>query len=741
MTRTFEGSPAFPAGARVALGNPQLRRNLANATHTIRAKRDRVVGELDTWEDLRLAGEAIKTEALGDLDRLLERFEANVVAAGGHVHWARTAAEANEIVVGLVKAEGVDEVVKVKSMTTAETGLNPALEAAGITAYETDLAELIVQLGDDLPSHIVVPAIHRSRDEIRATFLDHMGQWGRPAPGDLSNDPTALAGTARLHLRERFLRAQVGISGANFLVAETGSVAVVESEGNGRMCLTLPRTLITVAGIDKVIPRWEDLDAFFQLLPRSATGERMNPYNSVWTGVTPGDGPQTFHVVLVDNGRSHALADTVGRQALRCIRCAACLNVCPVYERVGGHAYGSVYPGPIGAVLTPQLDHVAGDDVAASLPYASTLCGACFDACPVRIDIPRLLVHLRGEVVDAARRPLPVTEEQAAMRAASWVLARPGRLAAVARVGALLGRPLAGRHIRLPGWLAGWTTSRTLPLPSEPSFADWWDASHPDLGAAAPRSRVRRARRVRRVGMRQRLALRRRTGGRAIGLQAAAAPVAPVATSGTGPAAREEILGRLGSVLGASRAAVAVPRAYRRTPGPRPDDLVELFASRVDDYQATVTRVPAADLPATIAEVLARRGCGRVVVPDDLPQEWTLGATATVIVDNPALSIDQLDAVDSVITGCAVAIAETGTVVLDAGARQGRRALTLVPDHHVLVVREDQVVGGVHDAMGRIRPTGAQTWISGPSATSDIELKRVEGVHGPRKLDVLIVSV
>ena len=272
-----------------------------------------------------------------------------MTARGGTVHWARDAAEANAIVTDIVRSTGTDEVVKVKSMATQETGLNEHLAEQDITAIETDLAELIVQLGDDKPSHILVPAIHRNRAEIREIFLKAM-------PGvdpAISDEPSQLAMAARTYLRRKFLQTKVAISGANFGVADTGTLAVVESEGNGRMCLTLPDTLITLMGIEKLVPSFTDLEVFMQLLPRSSTAERMNPYTSMWTGVHPGDGPQNFHVVLLDNGRTNVLADDVGRSALHCIRCSACLNVCPVYERTGGHAYGSVYPGPIGAILSP----------------------------------------------------------------------------------------------------------------------------------------------------------------------------------------------------------------------------------------------------------------------------------------------------------------------------------------------------------------------------------------------------
>nr|WP_254549416.1 LutB/LldF family L-lactate oxidation iron-sulfur protein [Catellatospora tritici] len=465
----LHASRPFPDAARDALADPQLRRNIGAATATIRGKRASVVAELDDWEQLRLAGQASKAATMSRLDEHLRRLEQEVTARGGTVHWARDAAEANRIITGLVRATGADEVVKVKSMVTQEIGLNEALADAGIAAWETDLAELIVQLGHDTPSHILVPAIHRNRAEIREIFLREMPD----ADPALTDNPRELAMAARAHLRRKFLTARVAVSGANFAVADTGTLLVVESEGNGRMCLTLPDTLITVMGIEKVVPTWSDLEVFLQLLPRSSTGERMNPYTSAWTGVTPGDGPQEFHLVLLDNGRTAVLADEVGREALHCIRCSACLNVCPVYERTGGHAYGSVYPGPIGAVLTPLLTGTPGNP---SLPYASTLCGACFDACPVRIDIPSLLVHLRARTTQerAAAHALP-SAEAVAMAAASWVMASPWRFGWAGRM-ARLGRLLArrGRIRRLPPPLSAWTTARDAPAPPPQTFRDWW---------------------------------------------------------------------------------------------------------------------------------------------------------------------------------------------------------------------------------------------------------------------------
>ena len=467
---TFVGMPKFPTAARAQLANAQQRRNLRHATHTIRDKRANVVAEVDDWEALRVKGADAKDEALTHLADYLERLEASLTANGAVVHWARDAAEANRTVIDIVRAK---EVVKVKSMVTQEIELNEALEAAGISAWETDLAELIVQLGHDRPSHILVPAIHRNRKEIRDIFLREMGAVGRPAPADLTDEPARLAEAARLHLREKFLRAKVGISGANFAVADTGTLVVVESEGNGRMCLTLPETLISVVGIEKVLPTWDDLGAMLQLLPRSSTGERMNPYTTMWTGVHEGDGPQEVHVVLLDNGRSHVLADRLGRQALRCIRCSACLNVCPVYERTGGHAYGSVYPGPIGAVLNPQLRGTTSD-IDRSLPYASSLCGACFDACPVRINIPELLVELRGKAVEESGP----TAESAAMKAAAWVLSDPRRLAAAQKAATIAGRLTGGRTVRSVPGLGAWTNARDLPSPPTETFRQWWVREH-----------------------------------------------------------------------------------------------------------------------------------------------------------------------------------------------------------------------------------------------------------------------
>lgn len=460
----------FPQAARTALADSQLRHNLAHATHTIRDKRAAVVAEVPDWEELREAGRALKERVLRHLDTHLVTLEEAVSRAGGTVHWAADADSCNRIVGDIAAAHGVEKVVKVKSLTTDETGLNDALAARGIHAWETDLAELIIQLAGDSSSHILVPAIHKNRRQIQELFRRSLPD----APADLSDDPRALAEAARAHLRALFLRARVGVSGVNFAVAETGTVSVVESEGNGRMCTTLPDVLISVMGMEKVIPTWQDLEVFLQLLPRSSTAERMNPYTSLWTGVGDGDGPREFHLILLDNGRSRVLADVVGRQALNCIRCSACLNVCPVYERTGGHAYGSTYPGPIGAILTPLLSDVAEHR---SLPYASSLCGACYEVCPVKIDIPEVLVHLRRRVIESPQTWRErLDPEHVAMRAMARVFASRRRYEAAQRAGRRGQFPFvrAGRIGRLPGPLSAWTDTRDLPPLPDQTFRDWW---------------------------------------------------------------------------------------------------------------------------------------------------------------------------------------------------------------------------------------------------------------------------
>ncbi len=477
---TFLGMPKFSKAVKHELELGVQRKNMRNATTTIRNKRALRVSESPDWEDLRDAAQAIKDRTARHLDIYLQQAEENLTANGVHVHWARDAAEANQIVVDIAKAKHLDEIVKIKSITTQETDLNEYLEEQGIAAWETDLAELIVQLGHDRPSHIVVPAIHRNRAEVREIFRREMKNYGRPAPEDISENPPELANAARLHLREKFLRAEMAVSGGNFVIADTGSLVIVESEGNGRMCLTLPDTLVSIVGIEKVLPTFDDLEVFLKLLPRSATGERMNPYNSVWSGVTPGDGPQEQHIIFLDNGRTNVLADQIGREVLRCIRCASCINICPVYERAGGHAYGSVYPGPIGAALNPQLRGV-DDPVDRALPYACSLCGACAEVCPVKIPFIDILIHLRHKVVQAEKADrIPhdreVAAEMALMKVASWVMGNAKHFEKVQWGSRSAGKMLRGKSLGpIPVPVANrWLKYRDVDTVPKETFRSWW---------------------------------------------------------------------------------------------------------------------------------------------------------------------------------------------------------------------------------------------------------------------------
>ncbi len=459
----------FLAAAGQALADVPLQEALTRLTGTLMAGNRRAFAALADGDALRDHAKRVKEHTLSRLDHYLERLESSVLRLGGEVHWAATAEDARREIVEIARRAGCRRVVKSKSMTTEEVHLNPALEAAGLEVTETDFGEFILQLAGERPSHLVAPAVHHTRESIARVLSHHVG---KPLP----DEPTTLARVGRELLREKFAAADMGITGANFAVAETGTIVIVSNEGNARLTTTCPRVHVALVGMEKVIPRLVDLPVFLKLLARAATGQTLSVYTTLVTGPRrPGDadGPDEFHLVILDNGRSRVLA-TPFRESLQCIRCGACLNACPVYRRVGGHAYGGVYAGPIGSILTPLYDSVADNP---HLPHASSLCGACQAACPVKINIPHMLIGLR-ELQHRARPKGPGgLAERFAYRASKEVLLRPWLYRLVLRAARLALRPLAraGWLRKLPGPGSRWTAVRDFPAPAARPFRERWE--------------------------------------------------------------------------------------------------------------------------------------------------------------------------------------------------------------------------------------------------------------------------
>jgi len=474
----------FSAASAQAMLDPKLRRALDRVASGFDVARQDRIEEVtpEVWEQWRQQARDIKIHTIEHLDYYLDLLHANVTAAGGHLHFAKDADQANEIVAHIVRTRNVKIATKSKSMVSEELDLNPVLEALGVDVYETDLGEYIIQLANETPSHLVAPALHKSKEDVAELFTEKLG-----IPYD--EDIFHMAATARTVLRDKFMEADLGISGANFVVAETGTLVIITNEGNGRLCTSAPRIHIGITGMEKVIPSMQDLSTFLRLLPRSATGQRITSYVSMTTGprrADDEDGPEEFHLILVDNGRSAMLADPALREALYCIRCGACLNICPVYQRIGGHAYGWVYPGPIGAVITPML---VGLKNAKELPQASSLCGACREVCPIKIDIPRMLLDLRkktAESPDDSQRSAPESERMVA-RVYAWVMSRPS----LVKFGHQTGRTLQGllqfspitpmtkdgrwyRKLPLP-IVSKWTRGRDLPALPRKTFHELWE--------------------------------------------------------------------------------------------------------------------------------------------------------------------------------------------------------------------------------------------------------------------------
>jgi L-lactate dehydrogenase complex protein LldF len=461
-------TPEQREGIRKAVANPKLQLALYSATARLKENRIEAVShaQLPEYEELREHAHQIKRHTLDHLDDYIEEFEHNVIAHGGKVIFARNGEEAADFILGLARRSGASLLVKSKSMTSEEIRLNERLEHHKLAVVETDLGEYIIQLAGERPFHIIAPAVHKTRQDIALIFERELGVARE-------EDPERQAMTARKTLRENFLAAGIGISGGNFLIADSGAVVLVENEGNIRLCTSAPRIHVAVAGIEKLIPRAQDLAVFLKLLGRSATGQPLTVYTSFLSGPRrPGevDGPDEFYVILLDNGRTRLLADPEKRESLYCIRCGACLNACPVYRKIGGHNYPWAYSGPIGAVITPQYLGVAKDPW---LPFASSLCGACAEVCPVKIDLPKILLHLRKDVVEQRQGNL---REKAAFRLYAWLMKRPKFYGVAARIGGKLSRfPFASRI----GPAAKWSQERELPVPAAKSFRQLWRERHP----------------------------------------------------------------------------------------------------------------------------------------------------------------------------------------------------------------------------------------------------------------------
>lgn len=454
----LEGAP-YLKDQNAGLGEPAGSQSLGEATERSSKHNRSVAAEIPQWQAWRQAAHEIKTYAMAHLDRLLVDFERNITARGATVLYARDATEANELVLQIAREHDVKRVVKGKSMVSEEMELNHSFEAAGIRTVETDLGEYIVQLAHQRPTHIVTPALHLSAEDVGKIFSKELGE-------PFSAEHQHLTQVARDHLRQEYLDADMGMSGVNFAIADTGTLVLVENEGNGGLSTSTPPIHVATMGIEKVIPSIEHLPIFLNLLARSGTGQKLTTYTHLFHGATPG---RKLYIVILDNGRTNLLKDPATRSAAHCIRCGACLNACPVYRRVGGWAYGWVYPGPIGSIVTPQL---VGLEQAAKLPFASSLCGACAEVCPVKIDIPHQLVHLRHRAVNEPT-PMNTLGERWTWRLWAWAMSGPlrYRLAmGMVRLGVRMAKFLPWH----PGKLGAWTRGRELPKVPGPSFRKWW---------------------------------------------------------------------------------------------------------------------------------------------------------------------------------------------------------------------------------------------------------------------------
>ena len=738
--------------AQEALENDFLRQAVRFTTERLRTGRLQAADEHGNWEEWRERGRQIRLHTIAHLDYYLNRFAENARANGARVHFARTAEEAVRIVQDIARNVRAKTVVKSKSMVTEELHLNQALSEIGVKAIETDLGEYIIQLAGETPSHIIIPAIHKNKAQIADVLSGEAGE-------KLPPDTKVLAGFARRRLREEFLGADIGMTGCNFAVAETGSICIFENEGNARMVSTVPKVQITLMGMERIVPTWADLEVMATLLPRSATGQKLTVYLSGISGPRrpeDGDGPEELHIVIVDNGRSNQLGDPEFQELLNCIRCGACLNVCPVYRHIGGHAYGGPYSGPIGAVLTPALKRNVAewDDIA----NASSLCGACWEACPVKIPLHDMLVYLRRRKAESPHRSVG---EAAAMKAYAFAMARPGRLSAALKL-ARFGQRFVGRdgEIRARiGPLGGWIRHRALPMLPEESFRERWKKRQ--AGKSKPLDPAVKER------LRAALAARGAAGGHAAGAaeRAFAArgeaqpPDREPAPAASMPDDQRAMLGHIAQKLGRPLLKAPPARALRGAP-----DFWQSFALPGDErrerfaalFRAAGGHVASApDLRAAsryIAEQAAARGASRLLL-QDAPELAALALDAAM--PDARISVWNRDphtdwiaeaaAADIGVVLADGAAAATGTVALLSSKECGR-AVSLLPPVLFVVLPAERIrtrLGEMFEAFDRggrsVMPAGVH-FVSGPSRSADIENDLTIGVHGPGDVHVIIVD-
>lgn len=649
---------------------PNIPIAIQSVTQRLLASRAKAVAQIPNWEELRQAAHDARMKTLLHLDDYLGQLQSSVAAFGGSVHMARDAADACSIIVGIARQHGVKTAVKGKSMASEEIGLNHALEQAGVRSVETDVGEFIIQLAGIGPSHILGPAIQMTKEEIADLF-------SRKLDVDAPPDPRKLTDIARAHLRQDFLRAEMGITGANFVVAETGTIALVTNEGNGRMCSTLPDLYIAVAGIDKVIPDLDTLALMLRLLARNATGQALSCYTSLLTGPRredEHDGPREVHLVLIDNGRRRILQDPVLRETLLCIRCAACLNVCPVYNHVGGHAYGWVYSGPIGAILSPQL---LGTRVAGELPFASTLCGACADLCPVKIPIPKILLELRHRVAegDAGQEPSVTQATGLGAKVSARALETPWLYGLGSRM-----LRAAQKSFRHGDWLAAvfpllyrWTKVRPLPAFAA-DFREWWKERKSHI----PNDKIQILDSSQQV---------------------------PIDNSQLSVAHQELSLSQL--------------------------------VEQVNRLAGHGEHVNAASLDAALRRLVETEGINKATLwgTDDLTRlqiASRLAALGVTIISHDAPK-DELAQVDLGITEADFCLPDTGSLGLLASPEK-RRAISLLPRVHLAIVRSSALRPDLQQVLDECKSQQYLVFITGPSRTSDIESKPVIGAHGPQAL-------